>query len=883
MQAQNPDEFEIEKQEWLQSLEAVIEHSGIENARDILYALDRHAKELGLVNQAPRFQPYRNTIPLEDQPRYPGNLELEERITAILRWNALVMVMRANKAHGELGGHIASYASVAEIFEMGYNHFFRGGDNADLVYFQPHSAPGVYARAFLEGRLDESHLSNYRQEVAGGGICSYPHPWLMPDFWQFPTGSMGLGPISAIYNARFMRYLDARGIADTSKKHVWGVFGDGEMDEPESLAALSLAAREKLNNLTFIINCNLQRLDGPVRGNGQIIPELSSIFRGAGWNVVKVLWGSEWDELFARDKNHALLRRFSETVDGKYQTLGANDGKYNLKHFFEGDPEVMNLVSHMSDKEIDALKRGGHDFRKLYAAFAAARNETNRPTVILAKTKKGYGMGSAGESKMTAHQTKKLDVEGLLEFRDRFSIPISDEDVEQLNFYRPDNDSEEMQYLLQQRQNLGGDLPKRRRKSRSLKVPEIATFGQFAMEANDKGSSTTMAFVRMLGNILKDKEIGHRIVPIVADEARTFGMANLFRQVGIYAPEGQMYEPEDSSSLLTYKEQTDGQLLEEGISEAGAMSSWTAAATSYSTHDEPMLPMYIYYSMFGFQRIGDLIWAAGDQRARGFLLGATAGKTTLSGEGLQHQDGTSQLIASTVPNCRSYDPCYAYELAVIFQHGAKRMLEQQEDEFYYITMMNENYPQPPMQVGIEDQIIRGMYLLKSIGEASAKREVQLLGSGTILREVEAAGELLFKDFGIRSRIWSVTSFTELARDGQEADRQNRLNPGTRHTCHVEACLKAENGPVVAATDYVRQYAEQIRSLINAPYRVLGTDGYGRSDARDKLRHFFEVDRCHIAIASLQSLQETGSIEDSVLSEAIAKYGIDNSKKNPSAV
>jgi len=883
MQADNPNEFEIEKQEWLQSLEAVIEHSGIESARDILYALDRHAKELGVVNQAPRFQPYRNTISLEDQPRYPGNLEIEERITAILRWNALVMVMRANKAHGELGGHIASYASVAEIFEVGYNHFFRGGDDADIVYFQPHSAPGVYARAFLEGRLDESHLSNYRQEVSGGGICSYPHPWLMPDFWQFPTGSMGLGPISAVYNARFMRYLEARGIADTSEKHVWGVFGDGEMDEPESLAALSLAAREKLNNLTFIINCNLQRLDGPVRGNGQIIPELSSIFRGAGWNVVKVLWGSEWDELFARDKNHALLRRFSETVDGKYQTLGANDGKYNLKHFFEGDPEVMNLVSHMSDKEIDALKRGGHDFRKLYAAFEAARNETSRPTVILAKTKKGYGMGSTGESKMTAHQTKKLDVAGLLEFRDRFSIPISDEDVEQLNFYRPDNSSEEMQYLLEQRRTLGGDLPKRRLKSKPLKIPDISAFGKFAMEANDKGGSTTMAFVRMLGNILKDQEIGHRIVPIVADEARTFGMASLFRQVGIYAPEGQMYEPEDSSSLLTYKEQTDGQLLEEGISEAGAMASWTAAATSYSTHNEPMLPIYIYYSMFGFQRIGDLIWAAGDQRARGFLLGATAGKTTLSGEGLQHQDGSSQLVASTVPNCRSYDPCYAYELAVIFEYGAKRMLEQQKDEFYYITVMNENYPQPPMPTGIEDSIVRGMYLLKSVGENSAQHQVQLLGSGTILREVEAAGELLSRDFGIRSRIWSVTSFTELARDGQEADRQNRLNADRRYSCYVEACLQSENGPVIAATDYVKQYAEQIRGFIQAPYRVLGTDGYGRSDARNKLRHFFEVDRFYIAIAALQSLQEMGSIEKNVLFDAIVKYDIDRNKKNPSTV
>ncbi|MBX2836762.1 MAG: alpha-ketoglutarate dehydrogenase [Gammaproteobacteria bacterium] len=884
MQAQTQDPLSEEREEWLQSLEAVIEYSGIEAAKDILYSLDRHAKELGIMQQTPNFQPYRNSISLEDQPKYPGNLELEEKITAILRWNALAMVMRANKAHGELGGHIASYASVAEIFEMGYNHFFRGGDDADLVYFQPHSATGVYARAFLEGRLSESHLSNYRQEVSGGGICSYPHPWLMPDFWQFPTGSMGLGPISAIYNARFMRYLQARGICDTSEKRVWGVFGDGEMDEPESLAALSLAAREKLGNLTFIINCNLQRLDGPVRGNGQIIPELESIFRGAGWNVVKVLWGSEWDELFARDKNHALLKRFSETVDGKYQTLGANDGRYNLKHFFAGDPEVLNLVSHLSDQQIDALKRGGHDFKKLYAAFAAALDTTDQPTVILAKTKKGYGMGSAGESKMTAHQTKKLDIQGLLEFRDRFSIPITDQDVEELNFYRPDKDSEEMRYLLKMRQKLGGDLPKRRRQATPLAVPEISKFGQFALDGNEKGGSTTMAFVRMLGSLLKDKVIGNRIVPIVADEARTFGMANLFRQIGIYAPDGQTYEPEDSSSLLTYKEQTDGQLLEEGISEAGAMSSWTAAATSYSTHGEPMLPVFIYYSMFGFQRIGDLIWAAGDQRARGFLLGATAGKTTLSGEGLQHQDGTSHVIAATVPNCRSYDPCYAYELAVILQHGAKRMLEQQVDEFYYMTVMNENYPQPAMPEGVETDIVRGMYHLSSTSQERNPRHVQLLGSGTILREVEAAAVLLYEDFGVTSDIWSVTSFTELARDGHEVDRQNRFHPKQhQQQCHIQQCLTNKPGPVVAATDYVRQYADQIRGFIPSSYRVLGTDGYGRSDARDKLRNFFEVDRYHIAIAALQSLQELGQIDTLTLDSALSKYGIDSEKPNPSFV
>ena len=885
----SPDNNQTELNEWIESLDSLIAHSGDGVAQKILYELDKRAKELGVNQDANKFSPYRNSIPLNQQIDYPGDIHIEERITAILRWNALAMVMRANEAYGGLGGHIASYASAAEIFEVGFNHFFRGGDDGDAVYFQPHSAPGVYARAFLEGRLDEGHLSRYRQEVdAEGndyGLCSYPHPWLMPDFWQYPTGSMGLGPLNAVYNARFMRYLHARNITDTSKKHVWGIFGDGEMDEPESIAGLSLAARENLNNLTFIINCNLQRLDGPVRGNGQIIPELESLFEGAGWRVIKVLWGSEWDQLFARDKNHVLLRKFSETVDGKYQTLGANDGNYNLKHFFAEDPEVMELVSHMNDQQINDLKRGGHDIQKLFAAFNAAKNSTDKPTVILAKTKKGYGMGSAGESKMASHQAKKLDIAGLLEFRDRFSLPLSDQEVESLTFYRPDESSEEMQYLKAKRQALGGSLPKRSQVASTLVVPELPSFAKFALEENNKGMSTTMAAVRMLGGLLKDDTIGPRIVPIVADEARTFGMANLFRQIGIYSPHGQLYEPEDSSSLLNYKEQADGQLLEEGITEAGAIASWTAAATSYSTHSQPMLPVYIYYSMFGFQRIGDLIWAAGDQRARGFLLGATAGKTTLSGEGLQHQDGTSHLMASTIPNCKSYDPCYANELAVIFHYGAKRMLEENCDEFYYITVMNENYPQPAHQTGTDDDIIKGMYHLYSVGKTSNKKEnptqhVQLLGSGTILREVEAAATLLHTDFSISSDVWSITSFNELARDGQEAARRQRLNPSEKISSHVEKCLANNTSPIIAATDYVKQYSEQISSLVNSDYYALGTDGFGRSDTRDKLRHFFEVDRYHIAITALHGLYAQGKIDMALLESALKKYGLNKDKINP---
>ena len=864
------DELNLEQNEWIESLDSLIANSGAQDAKAILATLDRHAKEIGLLQESSRFSPYRNSISVEEQPRYPGNIDIEERITAILRWNALAMVMRANKAYGELGGHIASYASVAEIFEIGFNHFFKGGEYADLVYFQPHSAPGIYARAFLEGRLSSEHLSHYRQETSGQGLCSYPHPWLMPEFWQFPTGSMGIGPINAIYNARFMHYLDSRGFTQNKNRKVWGVFGDGEMDEPESMAALSLAAREKLGNLTFIINCNLQRLDGPVRGNGQIIPELESVFHGAGWNVVKVLWGSEWDALFAKDTNHALLRRFAETVDGKYQTLGANDGEYNLKHFFAEDPEVMKLVEHMTDAEIDSLRRGGHDVRKLFAAFLAANECIDRPTVILAKTKKGFGMGSVGESRMTSHQTKKLDIQGLYEFRDRFNIPMSDDAIEGLEFYRPDENSEEIRYLMERREQLGGSLPKRLSHSTPLEFPDLNSYANFINDVNEKGGSTTMAFVRMLGGLLRDSSVGSRVVPIVADEARTFGMASLFRQIGIYAPEGQLYEPEDSASLLAYREKENGQLLEEGISEAGALASWTAAATSYSTHGVPMLPVYIYYSMFGFQRVGDMIWAAADQRARGFLIGATAGKTTLSGEGLQHQDGNSHVIAAMVPNCRSYDPCYAYELAIIFDHGSRQMLQQNVDEFYYLTVMNENYPQPAKPDGVEEDVIKGMYLLSSSPQLENNRRVQLMGSGTILREVEHAAQILQQQYSVATDIWSVTSFTELARDGDAVEVYNRLNPtAEKVVSHVQVCLQNRNGPVVAATDFVKQFPNQIRGLIDRSYTVLGTDGFGLSDTRAKLRRHFQVDRNSIVIAALSALQEEGSATVEEVNNAIA--------------
>lgn len=851
-----------ETRDWVEAFLGLKNAVGADRARFILKQLEDTARLEGLNSGEQPYSSYRNTISVAQQGTYPGDLEIETRLTSIMRWNALATVVRANEAYGGLGGHIASYASAAEIFEVGFNHFFRARDDSfggDLVYYQPHSAPGIYARAFLEGRLDRTQLANYRQEVAGNGLCSYPHPWLMPDFWQFPTGSMGIGPLNAVYQARYMRYLEARGLAQTQDRHVWGVFGDGEMDEPESIAGLTLAAREGLDNLTFIVNCNLQRLDGPVRGNGQVIQELESLFIGAGWNVIKVLWGSEWDELFARDKDNVLLSRFAQTVDGQYQNLGAKDGDYNREKFFNADPRSAALVSHMSEEEINNLKRGGHDLRKLYAAFAAAKAEKGRPTVILAKTKKGYGMGGAGESRMIAHQAKKIDTEALFQFRDRFNLPISDQDVEEMNLFEPKADSKEMIYLHAKRRALGGYMPKRERaapKASMAAAPALEKYGKFALEADGKEMSTTMAAVRMMGGLLKDKQFGPRVVPIVADEARTFGMDNLFRQIGIYAPYGQLYTPEDAGSMMYYKEAENGQLLEEGITEAGALSSWVAAASSYSIHGMPMLPIYIYYSMFGFQRVGDLIWAAADQRARGFLLGATAGRTTLSGEGLQHQDGTSQLIAATIPNCRSYDPAYAYELAVIMDHGTRRMMDEQIDEFYYITVMNENYAQPSLPEGAQEGILKGLYKVVSQGDGP---KVNLLGSGTILPEVLAAAKILEQEFGIASDVFSATSYAELTREAEDCARQNRLSPrATPRQPYVQDCLGSE-APVIAASDYVRAVPQMIAAYLPQRVVTLGTDGFGRSDQRAPLRAFFEIDRNSIALAAIEALQQEGSL------------------------
>ncbi|MBT56754.1 MAG: pyruvate dehydrogenase (acetyl-transferring), homodimeric type [Mameliella sp.] len=873
------DEDAIETAEWVEALDSLMQVSGPDRAQFVLNKVQDHARRLGVTTAGLPYSSYRNTIPLARQPAYPGDMAMEERITSIIRWNALAMVMRANKAYGELGGHIASFASAAEIFEVGFNHFFRAKSDefgGDLVYFQPHSAPGVYARAFLEGRLSETDISNYRQEVPGEGLCSYPHPWLMDEFWQLPTGSMGIGPLSAVYQARFMRYLQARGMAETQDRHVWGVFGDGEMDEPESIAGLTLAAREGLDNLTFIVNCNLQRLDGPVRGNGQIIQELESLFIGAGWNVIKVLWGSEWDNLFARDTDHALLRRFAETVDGEYQNLGSKNGDYNRTKFFDADPATARLVAHMSDEDIHKLKRGGHDLKKLYAAFAAAKAHKGRPTVILTKTKKGYGMGGAGESRMIAHQAKKLDIEALKAFRDRFALPLTDQAVESLAFFHPGEDSPEIAYLKDRRAALGGYLPRRPDRADSMAPPRppLEKYAKFAISADGKEMSTTMAAVRMMSGLLRDKAFGPRVVPIVADEARTFGMDNLFRQIGIYVPGGQAYEPEDAGSMLYYKESADGQLLEEGITEAGAISSWTAAATSYSTHGTEMLPIYIYYSMFGFQRVGDLIWAAADQRARGFLLGATAGRTTLSGEGLQHQDGSSHLWAAAVPNCRAYDPCFAGELAVIMDHGMTRMLDEKRDEFFYITVMNENYAQPNLPDGAAEGIVKGMYRLES--RAGDGPRVRLLGSGTILREVIAAAEIL-EGYGIAADIFSVTSFSELARDAAEADRNTRL--GTPMTSHLETLLPGR-APVVAASDYVRAVPGQIAPYLDMRMTILGTDGFGRSASRAALRRFFEVDRQHVALAAIDALVRTGEVEAALLQKASADLEIDMSASAP---
>ena len=848
-----PDSDPGETAEWRDAFQGLLAAHGAERARFILDELAILAHALRVGWQPALNTPYVNTVPVDLQPVFPGDLAIEERLASLMRWNALAMVARANMAYGELGGHIASYASAADLFEVGFNHFFVAAgerQRGDLVFFQPHSAPGVYARAFLEGRLAERDLMHYRQELtapaAGArGLSSYPHPWLMPDFWQFPTGSMGIGPISSIYHARFMRYLTHRALQDCAQRKVWGVFGDGEMDEPESMSALTLAAREGLDNLVWVVNCNLQRLDGPVRGNGRIIDELERLFAGAGWHVIKLIWGSDWDGLFARDRTGALARAFANTVDGQMQTFAAKDGRFNRDNFFGQNAELARLAQGMTDEQIDRLKRGGHDIVKIHAAYAAASAHQGQPTVILAHTKKGYGMGSAGQGRMTTHSQKKLGEQDLIEFRNRFNLPLTDEQASSLAFYKPGDDSPEMQYLHARRQALGGYLPRRETACAVVEAPELMSYAAFALNAGGKEMSTTMAFVRMLGGLLRDKALGPRIVPIVADEARTFGMANLFRQVGIYSSVGQRYAPEDIGSVLSYREALDGQILEEGISEAGAIASWTAASTSYSVHGLAMLPFYIYYSMFGFQRVGDQIWAAADQRPRGFLLGATSGRTTLAGEGLQHQDGSSHLIAATIPNCRAWDPAFACELAVIVDRGIRDMMVEQKDVFYYVTLMNENYAQPDLPSGAEEDVLRGCRHFGRYGPADGK-SVTLLGSGAILGEAVKAAEQLGRR-GIVCDVYSVTSWSELAREGQSAGAAVPF---------ITRRLQSGSGPVIAATDYVKAVPESIRAFVPAgrDYVTLGTDGFGRSDTRAALREFFHVDAASIARAALRALE-----------------------------
>ncbi|ALV05826.1 pyruvate dehydrogenase (acetyl-transferring), homodimeric type [Roseateles depolymerans] len=880
----------LETKEWLDALSAVIGTEGGDRAHFLLETLIDHARQAGIDVPFSATTAYVNTIPPDQEERFPGNIEMEERLRAYMRWNAMAMVVRANRLHpedgGDLGGHISSFASLATMLGCGFNHFWHGDDGVhggDLLYIQGHSAPGIYARAFLEGRITEEQLNNFRQEVDGKGLSSYPHPKLMPEFWQFPTVSMGLGPLMAIYQARFLKYLHARGIADTSKRKVWVFLGDGEMDEPESLGAIGLAAREKLDNLIFVVNCNLQRLDGPVRGNGKIIQELEGEFRGAGWNVIKLIWGSYWDPLLARDKQELLRKVMMETLDGDYQAYKANDGAFVRKHFFGKHPELLKMVENMSDEDIWRLNRGGHDPQKVYAAYHRAVNTVGQPTVMLIKTVKGYGMGKIGEGKNTAHQTKKLQDEDIKAFRDRFNIPIPDSELAKIPFYKPADDTPEMQYLQERRKALGGYLPKRRPQAEeALKVPDLATF-QAVLDPTAEGReiSTTQAYVRFLTTLLRDKELGPRTVPILVDEARTFGMEGLFRQIGIYNPKGQLYTPVDKDQVMYYREDVAGQILQEGINEAGGMASWIAAATSYSTNNRVMIPFYVYYSMFGFQRIGDLAWAAGDMQARGFLLGGTSGRTTLNGEGLQHEDGHSHILAGTIPNCISYDPTFAHEVAVILHAGLKRMVENQENVFFYITLLNENYAMPGLKAGTEEQILKGMYLLE---EAAAQPlTVNLLGSGTILRESQAAKKLLEADWGVGANVWSCPSFNELARDGQNAERWNLLHP-TELACvpYVTQQLSKVQGPVIASTDYMKSYAEQIRAYIPAgrSYKVLGTDGFGRSDFRSKLREHFEINRHYIVVAALKSLADDGKIPAAKVAEAISKYGIKADKINP---
>ncbi|HEU4775629.1 MAG TPA: pyruvate dehydrogenase (acetyl-transferring), homodimeric type [Telluria sp.] len=883
--ANDPDT--LETKEWLEALEAVIENEGPERAHYLMERLVDLARRRGAHIPFSSNTAYVNTIPAHLEEHCPGNLEYEERLRSWMRWNAMAMVVKANRADGDLGGHISSFASLANMLGIGFNHFWRAPSadhGGDLLYIQGHSSPGIYARAFLEGRLSEDQLLNFRREVDGKGLSSYPHPKLMPTFWQFPTVSMGLGPLMAIYQARFLKYLHARSIADTENRKVWVFCGDGEMDEPESMGAIGMAARERLDNLVMVVNCNLQRLDGPVRGNGKIIQELEADFRGAGWNVVKVIWGPGWDTLLAKDKEGILQRVMMETVDGEYQNYKAKDGAYVRKHFFGKHPKLLEMVANMTDDDIWRLTRGGHDPHKIYAAFKIAQENKGTPTVLLVKTVKGFGMGKSGEARNTAHQTKKLDDEAIREMRDRFAIPIPDDKLAEIPFFKPADDAPEMVYLHKRREALGGYLPQRRpQAAETLPVPALSAF-QNVLDATAEGReiSTTQSFVRIISTLLRDPNLGQRIVPILVDESRTFGMEGLFRQIGIFNQQGQLYEPVDKDQVMYYREDKAGQILQEGINEAGGMSSWIAAATSYSTNNRIMIPFYTFYSMFGMQRIGDLAWAAGDMRARGFLMGGTAGRTTLNGEGLQHEDGHSHVMAATIPNCLPYDPTFAHEVAVIVQDGLRRMVAEQEDVFYYITLMNENYEMPGLKPGSEAGILKGMYLLQE-GKKDAKQRVQLIGSGTILRESIFAAELLEKDFGIAADVWSAPSLTLIARDGQDAERWNMVHPtDTPRLPYVTQLMEKTSGPIIATTDYMRLFAEQIRAFMpkDRTYKVLGTDGFGRSDSRVKLREFFEVNRYYIVVAALKSLADEGKVKTSVVLDAITKYGIDPNKPNP---
>ncbi|PTQ68976.1 pyruvate dehydrogenase E1 component [Nitrosomonas oligotropha] len=881
---QQPDIDPQETQEWLDALDSVIASAGGERAHFLLEKLIEKARRSGAYLPYSATTAYINTIPTGKEARSPGDNAIEHRIRSYVRWNAMAMVLRANK-NTNVGGHIASFASAATLYDVGYNHFWHAPCEAhggDLVYVQGHSSPGAYAYAFLSGELSQEQLDNFRQEAGGNGLSSYPHPWLMPNFWQFPTVSMGLGPLMAIYQARFMKYLGSRGLVNTDGRKIWAFMGDGEMDEPESLGAISLASREKLDNLIFVVNCNLQRLDGPVRGNGKIIQELEGAFRGAGWNVVKVIWGSYWDPLLAKDTKGLLQKRMMECVDGEYQNFKSRDGAYVREHFFGKYPELLEMVATMSDDDIWRLNRGGHDPHKVYAAYAAAAKHIGQPTVILAKTIKGYGMGEAGEAQNITHQQKKMGTTSLKAFRNRFGLDIPDDKIDDIPYLTFAEDSPEFIYMRERRKALGGTFHRRKTRAQALQIPPLSAF-QALLKASGEGheSSTTMAFVRILNILVKDKQIGRHIVPIVADESRTFGMEGMFRQLGIWSSSGQLYTPQDADQLMYYKEDKHGQILQEGICEAGAMSSWIAAATAYSTHGIQMIPFFIFYSMFGFQRIGDLAWAAGDMRCRGFLLGGTAGRTTLNGEGLQHEDGHSHVVASTIPNCVAYDPAFAYELAVIIQDGLRRMYQEQEDVYYYITVMNENYSHPEMPVDAEKNILKGMYLFSEAGANTKAPCVQLLGAGTILREVIAAAEILKQDYAVHADVWSVTSFNELRREALAVTRWNMLHPEQpAKESHVENCLKGRKGPVVAATDYMKIYADQIREFVPGKYRVLGTDGFGRSDTRQKLRHFFEVDRFYITVAALKALSEEGKITQQQVTQAIEKYGIDPEKSNP---